>query len=154
MAFTPSKNEKRQNSARNCGTILAFFENQRQSTFPTHKKAPFLSLKTARTAGRSGWAGTEKRQAFSPASPLAARSSAESRPQALRLLCCSSAGHSHTSAQRPVFWFLAGTRSAGLRKPHKPPTRARRCGKGWRSQVHLLCRHIQFIQNLFAELRQ
>ena len=39
-------------------------------------------------------------------------SSAESRPQALRLLCCSSAGHSRTSAQRPVFWCLAGTRSA------------------------------------------
>ena len=64
MAFTPSKNEKRQNSACNCGTILAFSENQRQSTFPTHKKAPFLPPKTARTAGRSGWAGAEKRQAF------------------------------------------------------------------------------------------
>ena len=109
MAFTPSKNEKRQNSACNCGTILAFSENQRQSTFHSRRKAPFLSPKTARTAGRSGWAGAEKRQAFSPASPLAARSSAESRPQALRLLCCSSAGHSHTSAQCPVFRLPVGT---------------------------------------------
>jgi len=32
--------------------------------------------------------------------------------------------HSRTLAQRPVFWCLAGTRSVGLRKPHKPPTRA------------------------------
>ena len=69
MAFTPSKNEKRQNSACNCGTILAFSENQRQSTFHSRRKAPFLSPKTACTAGRSGWAGAEKRQAFSPASP-------------------------------------------------------------------------------------
>ena len=37
---------------------------------------------------------------------------------------------SRTEAQRPVFWCLAGTRSAGLRKPHKPPTRARRRGSG------------------------
>ena len=83
MAFTPSKNEKRQNSACNCGTILAFSENQRQSTFHSRRKAPFLSPKTARTAGRSGWAGAEKRQAFSPASPLAASPSAENRPQAV-----------------------------------------------------------------------
>ena len=72
MAFTPSKNEKRQNSACNCGTILAFPENQRQSIFSPRRKAPFLSPKTARTAGRRGQAGAEKRQAFSPASPLAA----------------------------------------------------------------------------------
>ena len=68
MAFTPSKNEKRQNSACNNGTILAFSENQRQSTFHSRRKAPFLPPKTARTAGRSGRAGAEKRQAFSPAS--------------------------------------------------------------------------------------
>lgn len=88
MAFTPSKNEKRQNSACNCGTILAFSENQRQSTFHSRRKAPFLSPKTARTAGRSGWAGAEKRQAFSPASPLAASSSAENRPQAIFFCAC------------------------------------------------------------------
>ena len=64
MAFTPSKNEKRQNSACSSGTILAFSENQRQSTFHSRRKAPFLPSKTARTAGRSGWAGAEKRQAF------------------------------------------------------------------------------------------
>ena len=72
MAFTSSKNEKRQNSACSSGTILAFSENQRQSTFCPRRKAPFLPPKPARTAGRSGWAGAEKRQAFSPASPLAA----------------------------------------------------------------------------------
>ena len=60
----PPKKEKRQNSACNSGTILAFSENQRQSTFRTRRKAPFSPLKTARTAGRSGWAGAEKRQAF------------------------------------------------------------------------------------------
>ena len=64
MAFTPSKNKKRQNSACNCGTILAFSENQRQSTFHPRRKAPFLPPKTARTVGRSGQAGAEKRQAF------------------------------------------------------------------------------------------
>ena len=64
MAFTPSKNEKRQNSACNCGTILAFSENQRQSIFSPRRKAPFLSPKTARTAGRRGQAGAKKRQAF------------------------------------------------------------------------------------------
>ena len=37
---------------------------------------------------------------------------------------------SRTSAQRPVFGLPAGTRSAGLRKPHKPPTRARRAVTG------------------------
>ena len=36
--------------------------------------------------------------------------------------------HSRTSAQRLVFCCWMGTRSAGLRKPHKPPTQARRCG--------------------------
>jgi len=35
---------------------------------------------------------------------------------------------SRTEAQRPVVSFPAGMRSVGLRKPHKPPTRARRCG--------------------------
>ena len=64
MAFTPSKNKKRQNSACNNGTILAFSENQRQSTSHPRRKAPFLPLKTARTAGRRGQAGAEKRQAF------------------------------------------------------------------------------------------
>ena len=33
-----------------------------------------------------------------------------------------------TSAQRPVFWCLAGTRSTVPQKPHKPPTRVRRRG--------------------------
>ena len=37
---------------------------------------------------------------------------------------------SRTLAQRPVFGLPAGTRSAGLRKPHKPPTRARRAVTG------------------------
>ena len=88
MAFTPSKNEKRQNSACNSGTILVFSENQRQSTFHSRRKAPFLPPKTARTAGRSGRAGAEKRQAFSPASPLAASLSAESRPQVSSFFVC------------------------------------------------------------------
>ena len=35
---------------------------------------------------------------------------------------------SRTSAQRPVFWCLTGTRSAVPQKPHKPPTRVRRRG--------------------------
>ena len=90
MAFTPSKNEKRQNSACNCGTILAFSENQRQSTFCLRRKAPFLASKTARTAGRRGWAGAEKRQAFSPASPIAASPSAASRLQAVSFCACRS----------------------------------------------------------------
>ena len=37
---------------------------------------------------------------------------------------------SRTSAQRPVFGLPAGTRSAGRRKRHKPPTRARQAGIG------------------------
>ena len=37
---------------------------------------------------------------------------------------------SRTSAQRPVFGLPAGTRSAELRKPHKPPTQARQAGIG------------------------
>ena len=37
---------------------------------------------------------------------------------------------SRTLAQRPVLWLPVGTRSAELRKPHKPPTRARRRGSG------------------------
>ena len=90
MAFTPSKNKKRQNSACNNGTILAFSENQRQSTSHPRRKAPFLPPKTARTAGRSGWAGAEKRQAFSPASPLAASPSAASRLQAFSFYACRS----------------------------------------------------------------
>ena len=83
-----------------------------------------------------GW----RRKAPSLFSCLAACgfSSAESRPQALRLLCCSSAGHSHTSAQCPVFRLPVSTRSAVPRKPHKAPTRARRRGTRCRSQLHLL----------------
>ena len=96
MAFTPSKNEKRQNSACNSGTILAFSENQRQSTFCLRRKAPFLASKTARTAGRRGWAGAEKRQAFSPASPLADSLSAESHPQAVFFCAC----HFHNAPAR------------------------------------------------------
>ena len=46
--------------------------------------------------------------------------------------------HSRTSAQRPVFRLPVGTRSAVPRKPHKPPTRARRRGTRCRSQLHLL----------------
>ena len=37
---------------------------------------------------------------------------------------------SRTAVQRPVFGLPAGTRSAAQRKPHKPPTRARRAGTG------------------------
>ena len=88
MAFTSSKNEKRQNSACSSGTILAFSENQRQSTFCPRRKAPFLPPKPARTAGRSGWAGAEKRQAFSPATPLAALFSAGSCLQACFFCVC------------------------------------------------------------------
>ena len=88
MAFTPSKNKKRQNSACNNGTILAFSENQRQSTFHSRRKALFLPPKTARTAGRSGRSGAEKRQAFSPASPLAALFSAGSCLQACFFCVC------------------------------------------------------------------
>ena len=73
--------------------------------FTLAEKRRFCPLKTARTAGRRGRAGAKSAKPFSPASPLAASPSAESRPQALRLLCCSSAGHSRTSAQRPVFWL-------------------------------------------------
>ena len=54
----------------------------------------------------------------SAASPLS------TEPAALgfgRILC-------RTSAQRPVFWCLAGTRSTVPQKPHKPPTRVRRRG--------------------------
>ena len=60
----PLRNEKRQKSACSIGTFLAFSENQRQSTFRSRRKAPFLPPKTARTAGRSGRSGAEKRQAF------------------------------------------------------------------------------------------
>ena len=45
---------------------------------------------------------------------------------------------SRTSAQRPVFGLPAGTRSAGRRKRHKPPTRARRAGIGVLA-VHSTC---------------
>ena len=37
---------------------------------------------------------------------------------------------SRTAVQRPVFGLPAGTRSAGRRKRHKPPTRARRAVTG------------------------
>ena len=84
--------------------------------------------------------------------PLAALLSAGDCPEALRLLCCSSAGFSRTPAQRPVFWYLAGTRSTVPRKPHKPPTRARRRGTRCRSQLHLLYGHILLLQNLLTEL--
>ena len=88
MAFTPSKNEKRQNSACNCGTILAFSENQRQSTFHSRRKAPFLSPKTARTAGRCDRRGARTTPRLCPASPLAASLSAESRPQVSSFFVC------------------------------------------------------------------
>ena len=152
MAFTPSKNEKRQNSACNSGTILAFSENQRQSTFHSRRKAPFLPPKTARTAGRCVCQGARTTPWLSPASPLAALLSAGDCPEALRLLCCSSAGFSRTPAQRPVFWYLAGTRSAALGKPHKPLTRARRRGTSCRLQLHLLRGRILLLQNLLTEL--
>ena len=109
MAFTPSKNKKRQNSACNNGTILAFSENQRQSTSHPRRKAPFLPPKTARTAGRSGRAGAEKRQAFSPASPLAASPSAEIRLQPF-FFC------SWRSCNTPARW--RNVRSSGFRWVH------------------------------------
>ena len=118
MAFTPSKNKKRQNSACNNGTILAFSENQRQSTFHSRRKAPFLPSKTARTAGGSGWAGAEKRQAFllpfrrsvQNRSVLPFRASCLRLPQSSFSLCCSFCAWrfpqcSRTAAQRPVLGF-------------------------------------------------
>ena len=57
-----------------------------------------------------------------------------------------------TAAQRPVFWYLAGTRSAVSGKPHKPPTQARRRGTRCRSQLHLLRGRILLLQNLLTEL--
>ena len=76
MAFTPSKNKKRQNSACNNGTILAFSENQRQSTSHPRRKAPFLPPKTARTAGRCVCQGARTTPWLSPAfSPQRPKSS-------------------------------------------------------------------------------
>ena len=75
-------------------------------------------------------------------------------PAGLLLLRLLFPQHPRTSAQRPVLGLLAGTRSAVSGKPHKPPTRARRCGTGWRSQVHLLRRRILLLQNLLTELLQ
>ena len=152
MAFTPSKNEKRQNSACDNGTILAFSENQRQSTFRPRRKAPFLPPKTARTAGRSGRAGAEKRQAFSPASPLAALFSAGSCLQACFFCVCCFRNTPRTSARRSVLWLPAGTRSAVFGKPHKPPTRARRRGRCGRSHLHLLRGRILLLQKFLTEL--
>ena len=88
MAFTSSKNEKRQNSACSSGTILAFSENQRQSTFCPRRKAPFLPPKPARTAGSCDRRGARTTPRLCPASPLAARSSAESRLQACFFCVC------------------------------------------------------------------
>ena len=73
-------------------------------------------------------------------------------PEALRLLCCSSAGFSRTPAQRPVLWLPAGTRSAVSGKPHKPPTQARRRGTRCRLHLHLLRGSILLLQNLLTEL--
>ena len=130
MAFTPSKNKKRQNSACNNGTILAFSENQRQSTSHPRRKAPFLPPKTARTAGRSGRAGAEKRQAFSPASPLAASPSAEIRLQPFFFCVCRVRNAPARRRNVRFSGFRWVTRSAAPRKPHKPPTRARRAVTG------------------------
>ena len=53
---------------------------------------------------------------------------------ALSIWCWLRACHflqsSRTEAQRPIFRLPVGTRPAVLRKPHKPPTRARRAGIG------------------------
>ena len=59
-------------------------------------------------------------------------------PAGLLLLRLLFPQRSRTLAQRPVFWYLAGTRSTVPRKPHKPLTRARRRGTRCRSQLHLL----------------
>ena len=46
------------------------------------------------------------------------------------LRACHFLQSSRTEAQRPIFRLPVGTRPAVLRKPHKPPTRARRAGIG------------------------
>ena len=50
---------------------------------------------------------------FSPASPLAASPSAESRPQALRLLCCSSAGVTPARRRNVRFFGASGGYALG-----------------------------------------
>ena len=52
----------------------------------------------------------------------------QNSPAGVLLLRLAFPQRSRTSAQRPVFGLPAGTRSVGLRKPHKPPTRARQRG--------------------------
>ena len=51
-------------------------------------------------------------------------------PADVLLLCLAFPQRSRTAVQRPVFGLPAGTRSAALRKRHKPPTRARRAWIG------------------------
>ena len=51
-------------------------------------------------------------------------------PAGVLLLRLAFPQRSRTAVQRPVFGLPAGTRSAGRRKRHKPPTRARRAWIG------------------------
>ncbi len=51
-------------------------------------------------------------------------------PAGVLLLGLPLSQRSCTSAQRPVLWLSAGTRSAVSRKPHIPPTRVRRAATG------------------------
>ena len=51
-------------------------------------------------------------------------------PAGVLLLRLAFPQRSRTAVQRPVFGLPAGTRSAGRRKRHKPPTRARRAVTG------------------------
>ena len=132
--------------------VWLFSNHDPKSAIFALSTTPSQIPETARTAGRCDRRGARTTPRLCPALPLAALFSAESRPQALRLLCCSSAGHSHTSAQCPVFRLPVGTRSAVPRKPHKAPTRARRRGTRCRSQLHLLRGRILLLQNLLTEL--
>ncbi len=105
------------------------------SVLPKRKTRELLErsgqkTKTVRTAGSCDRRGARTTPRLCPASPLATSPSAENRPQAFSFCAYYSLKAPARRCNVRFSGFLRVTRSAALRKPHKPPPRARRAVTG------------------------
>ena len=91
---------------------------------------PSQISETARTAGRCDRRGARTTPRLCPASPLAASPSAEIRLQPFFFCVCRVRNAPARRRNVRFSGFRWVTRSAAPRKPHKPPTRARRAVTG------------------------
>ena len=108
--------------------VWLFSNHDPKSAIFALSTTPSQISETARTAGRCDRRGARTTPAALSCFAACGFSLCRNPPGGILLLRLAFPQRSRAAAQRPVFCCWMGTRSAGLRKLHKPSTRARQRG--------------------------